>query len=153
MLPALHLSDGVQRGLLHVARAVLSAMAHGHEPHAEVIARAALAAVLHLPEDRAVPYSDRIYAALPEATKAALEHLMATGNYEFQSDFAKKHQAKGRTEGRAEGRAQAILDILEARGLAVSEEARARVLGCTDTAQLDLWLRKSATATSVEQVF
>ncbi|MGH7438634.1 MAG: hypothetical protein ACRENE_23340 [Polyangiaceae bacterium] len=44
-------------------------------------------------------------------------------------------------------------DFLEARGLTVSDETRAGVLACTDTAQLDVWLRKSATATSVEQVF
>ena len=73
---------------------------------------------------------------------------MASGNYEFQSDFAKKLIAKGR----AEGRAHAILDVLEARGVHVSDEARARVLACTDAAQLATWLRKAATATSIDQV-
>ena len=63
-----------------------------------VVDDAALAAALHLSDDRAVPYSDLIYAALSEAAKAALEDLMAAGTYQFQSDFAKKHQALGRTE-------------------------------------------------------
>ncbi len=102
---------------------------------------------------RARLYSDLIYAALSEAAKAALEDLMATGTYVIQSEFAKKHQAAGRVEGRIEGRAQAIVDFLEARGLTVSEESRSRILACTDAGQLSAWLRKAATATTVDQVF
>ena len=78
---------------------------------------------------------------------------MAAGTYQFQSDFAKKHQALGRTEGRAEGRAQALLDVLEERGLPISDVPRARILACTDTAQLSTWLRKAVTATSVDELF
>jgi hypothetical protein len=133
--------------------AVLSVMAHGQEAHAEVLGRAALMAALRLSDDRQVLYSDLVFAALSEAARTALEELMASGNYEFQSDFAKKHQAKGRAEGEAKGRAEAILEVLEARGLRVSDEARARILACTDGAQLNTWLRKAATATTVDQVF
>jgi hypothetical protein len=129
--------------------AVLSTMAHGHEPHAEVVGHAALLAALHLSDDRAVLYSDLVYAALSEAARAALENLMATGTYEFQSDFAKKHQAKGRAEGLAE----AILDVLDARGLAVSGEVRDRIVACTDAAQLATWHRKAVTAATVDQIF
>ena len=74
---------------------------------------------------------------------------MATGTYVFQSEFAKKHQAAGRVEGRA----QAVIDVLEARGLAVLEESRSRILACTDAGQLSAWLRKAATATNVDQIF
>ena len=129
--------------------AVLSVMAHGHEPRAEVLARIALTAAAHLSDDRAVLYSDLIFAALSEAARAALEDLMATGTYVFQSDFAKKHQAKGRDEGLA----HAIFDVLEARGLAVSDEVRARIVACTDPAQLAVWHRKAVTAATVDQVF
>jgi hypothetical protein len=75
-----------------------------------------------------------------------LEELMASGNYEFQSDFAKKHQAQGRAEGEAKGEAKGC-------GLHVSDEVRARVLACTDVAQLDAWVRKAVTVTSVEELF
>jgi hypothetical protein len=95
-----------------------------------------------------VLYSDLVFAALSDAARAALEERMASGNYQFQSDFAKKHQAKGR----AEGQAKAILAVLDARGVHVSDEARALILACTDATQLDAWLRKAATATSVDQV-
>jgi len=94
------------------------------------------------------------------AARAALEKLMASGNYEFQSDFAKRFIAKGEARGRAEGEskgrvegsAHAILHVLEARGVHVSDEARARILACTDEAQLATWLRKAAKATSIDQV-
>ncbi len=82
---------------------------------------------------------------------------MAGGTYEFQSDFAKKHQAKGRAEGEAKGeakgRAEAILDVFEVRSLRVSDEARARILACTDAAQLATWVRKAVSVSSVDELF
>jgi hypothetical protein len=74
---------------------------------------------------------------------------MATGTYEFQSDFAKKHQAQGRLAERA----QAVLDVLEARGFVVSDEIRARILACADPTQLGAWHRTAVTAATLDQVF
>ena len=133
--------------------AVLSVIAHGDETHAEVLGRAALLATLRLSDERQVLYSDLVFAALSEAARTALEDLMAGGTYEFQSEFAKKHQAKGRAEGAAQGRAEALLAVLQARGLRVSDEVRARVLGCTDLAKLDAWVRQAVTVTSVDELF
>ena len=136
---------------------MLSCIAHGNEAHAEVLGRAALLATLRLSDERQVLYSDLVFAALSEAARAALEDLMAGGTYEFQSEFAKKHQAKGRAEGEAKGeakgRAEAILDVLEARSLRVSDEARARILACTDAAQLATWVRKAVSVSSVDELF
>jgi hypothetical protein len=129
--------------------AVLSVMAHGQEAQAETLGRTALLAIQRLTDDRHALYSDLVLAAVSKAARAALEELMASGNYEFQSDFVKKFLAKGEAKGRAES----LLEVLEARGLHVSDEARARILACTDAAALDAWLRKAATATTVDQVF
>ena len=133
--------------------AVLSVLAHGHDPQAERIARAALMATLGLSDERQVLYSDLVFAALSEVARTALEDLMAAGNYEFQSEFAKKHQAKGRAEGKAEGRAEAVLAVLDARGLRVSHEARTRIFACTDVAKLDAWVRKAVTVASADELF
>jgi hypothetical protein len=46
---------------------------------------------------------DLVSTALPEATRIALEKLMASGNYDFQSDFARKYLARGVEKGREEG--------------------------------------------------
>lgn len=129
--------------------AVLSVMAHGQEAQAEAIGRTALRAIQRLTDDRHALYSDLLLTAVSKAARAALEELMASGNYEFQSDFVKKYLAKGE----ATGEAKALLAVLEARGVRVSDEIRARVLACGDAAQLATWLRKAATATTVDQVF
>ena len=133
--------------------AVLSVLAHGHEPHAEAIGRAALLATLRLSDERQLLYSDLVFAALSQAARAALEDLMAGGTYEFQSEFAKKHQAKGRADGEAQGFAKAVLEILEARGFSISDEVRAGVLACTDSAQLAAWVRKAVAVASVDELF
>jgi hypothetical protein len=54
---------------------------------------------------------------------------------------------------RAEGRAEAVLIALDKRGVAISDEQRARVAGCIDLDQLDEWLGRAVTATSASEVF
>ncbi len=137
--------------------AVLSVLAHGREPDPMRLAVPALAAVATLASDSGVLYSDVIYEVLGRAAKAALEEQMDIRKYEFQSDFAKKHQAKGREEGREEGRAEgrvaSLLAILDARGLAVSAAEQETIAGCTDDALLTRWIRKAVTAATVAEVF
>ena len=133
--------------------AVLSVLAHGREPDPMRLAVPALAAVATLARDSGVLYSDVIYEVLGPAAKAALEEQMDIRKYEFQSDFAKKHQAKGREEGRAEGRVASLLAILDARGLAVSAAEQETIAGCTDDALLTRWIRKAVTAATVAEVF
>jgi hypothetical protein len=110
---------------------------------------AALAAAAACPDDRALLYSDLTMAALSEAARAALEDLMRSEGYEYQSEFARRHRA----EGRAEGEARALLTILDVRGLQLSAEQRDRILSATDLAQLEAWLRKAATVSSTDELF
>ncbi len=92
--------------------------------------------------------------------------------YEYQSDFAKKYVAQGRAEGRTEGRAEghaegstegrtegrteeaarAVLMVLRARGLAVPDADRERILSQKDPERLERWLEKAAVAASVAAV-
>jgi hypothetical protein len=46
-----------------------------------------------------------------------------------------------------------VIDVLEARGLRVSDEARARILACTDATQLAAWVRHAVTVPSVDALF
>jgi hypothetical protein len=71
---------------------------------------------------------------------------MATRTYRYQSDFAKRYFATGKAEGKAE----ALLILLPARGLTVTDDARQRISACTDPAQLDTWIRLAATVDSVD---
>jgi hypothetical protein len=137
--------------------AVLSALAHADGPDGEQVATAALRVLLDLDDERARLYLDVILLSVSQATRQHLEALMASGHYEFQSDFAKKYVAlgrqEGREEGREEGRALAILGFLEARGFSVPEGLRTRVLTSRDHSQLDTWLRRAATCATLDEVF
>jgi Arc/MetJ-type ribon-helix-helix transcriptional regulator len=76
---------------------------------------------------------------LNEAARNKLEELMERGRYEYQSEIVRRHVA----QGRAEAKAQAVLTVLETRGLDVPQELRRRILECTDLATLDHWLRRA----------
>ena len=58
----------------------------------------------------------------------------------------------GEARGEARGEGRAVLTVLDARGVSVSTAARDRILGCTDLAQLDTWLRRAVTATTADDV-
>ena len=73
--------------------------------------------------------------------------------YQFQSELAQKHQKLGRVEGRVEGRAEAVLAVLDARGLAVTDEQRERIEGTTDLEALDRLVRNAATVDSASELF
>jgi len=149
--------------------AVLSAMTHGNdEPDGLDTVLAAMVALARFDDERARFYLDLILARLNERVRRALE-AMRMQKYEYQSEFAKKYygqgkqegfaeglsqgEAKGKAEGEAKGKAegeargqargeaQAILAVLEARGLEVPAKVRKAVLSCTDLAQLDAWVR------------
>ena len=60
--------------------------------------------------------------------------------------------AEGKAEGIAEGKASAVLEILAARGVPISDEARAHIQGCKDLSTFQQWIARAITATSVEEV-
>ena len=60
--------------------------------------------------------------------------------------------AAGKAEGKAEGEAEAVLKVLAARRLAVSEELCERVRRCTDLALLDRWLARAVTCRAAEEL-
>jgi hypothetical protein len=86
---------------------------------------------------------------LPEAARANLEEPMATGTYEYQSDFARRYYGQGRVEGEA----TALLGFLEARGIAVPDDAHKRITQCTDLEQFATWIRRAATISTIDELF
>ncbi|KFE65449.1 hypothetical protein DB31_1565 [Hyalangium minutum] len=137
--------------------AVLSAMAHGHEEVGASIVKTVMAAVRGLDTERVRLYVDLAMSSLSAAARVALEDLMKRGNYEYQSEFARKYVAQGREEGREEGLYEgertAVFEVLDARGLEVDAEARQRILNCKDPSQLKLWIRKAVVVQSVQELF
>ncbi|WP_344125663.1 hypothetical protein [Luedemannella flava] len=72
------------------------------------------------------------------------------------SDFGRRHYddgvAQGEAQGEARGEALAVLKVLDARGIEISDAARAQIAECTAVDQIDLWLRRVATVASVEEL-
>jgi predicted transposase YdaD len=108
-----------------------------------------LSSVSDLPVETLVQAVER---AAPDA-----EELMATVAEQLEARGVARGEAKGKAEGKAEGKVEgqalAVLAVLEARGLSVTAAQRAKVLGCTDLAQLDGWVRKAATAKTTAELF
>ena len=140
---------------------VLSAMAHGgREDGAKTLESLAEAYGALDPDHRAL-YHDVVSAVLPQAAQHYLETLLKLKNYEYQSDFARhyfdKGKAEGRTKGKAEGRARgaakAILIVLAGRGVPVSPDLRARIVGCGDLAQLEAWAERAGVVSTAAELF
>jgi hypothetical protein len=141
--------------------AILSALAHGHDPDAKLaaqIAAVAQGASMRLDEDRAQLYFDLILNSLSEAAREVLLETMRPFKYEYQSDFVKGYVAQGRAEGRVEGRAEgraegrvAILTRqLTARFGSLSDEAKVYIAS-KSIEELDAVADRLLTAASLEE--
>ena len=121
---------------------LLSVMAHGKTTKGATIAEAVLSAVEDLHSDQGKLYYDLVYNSLSEAARVALGKTMK--GYQYQSEFAKRYVA--------EGEAQSVLKVLQARGLAVPDDVRERILAQKDPERLDRWLEKAIVASSATEV-
>lgn len=85
---------------------------------------------------------------------AALLAAAAADDAVVEALAAKGNPALRRREkvGEAQGRAQSLLEVLEARGLAVDAHERRTILECQDLESLARWLRRALTASSAAEV-
>jgi len=60
---------------------------------------------------------------------------------------------QGKRLGRTDAVAHVLLAILAARGIAIPEQTRARIVECADPDQLESWATRAATSTTVDEVF
>lgn len=63
-----------------------------------------------------------------------------------------EYRAEGLVKGRTEGFADALLTVLQGRGIAVPEAARGRILAEKDPARLTRWLERAGVATSIDDL-
>jgi hypothetical protein len=98
-------------------------------------------------------YYDYLMTQLCESARKVLEGTMNIADYEWQSDFAKTHQAEGEARGEAMGEAKSVLLFLSARGIDVPDDIRERITSCTDTEQLDRWVKRAAVVNTAEDLF
>ncbi len=134
---------------------VLSTMFHGTGPEGMKVLHAASVGTDIIAEtDRRIArrYVDCALAVLPEAARKALETIMQTES-DFYSETFRGAEAKGRSEGKTEGEVRSLLTILDARGIALTDEQRTLINDTTDLERLQGWMRRAATSDSADQVF
>jgi hypothetical protein len=85
--------------------------------------------------------------------RAMLEKLSEDDDMGALEMIRAELKAEGRAEGRAEGAAHLLLQLFTARGLAVDDATRERVLATGDLGELERWAVRCLTATKIEQVF
>jgi hypothetical protein len=139
----------------------MTSLAHADDAQ---LALDAILACTEMPEDKRELYFDVIMASLDEAARKAVEAMMDLSKWEPQSEFFKRRLdkaasearseglSKGLSEGLSKGRAEALLHVLTARGIALTDADRGRISACDDAATLDTWLERAATATRLDDV-
>ncbi|MGE5828319.1 MAG: hypothetical protein ACM30G_08125 [Micromonosporaceae bacterium] len=111
--------------------------------YCDAVDRPVLAAVLEGRRgwDPSKRWTWKLYVAQLEAeltVNAARETFMSTTiGSEYRSELLREVDAQGEARGEARGEGRAVLTVLDARGVTVSEAVREQILACTDLAQLD----------------
>ena len=113
------------------------------------VAEAFAAGLRQLPADRASAYYDKAHCLSGPEIRSILEEIMTTTKWLVSSPFAKEHFGRGM----AEGEADAIMLVLQARGLLVTAEQQARIAGCTDLDQLKRWVTRAAVVEAAADLF
>jgi len=132
------------------AMAVLSVAMHADEPG---VCEAFVAGLASLRPELGSAYYELGHAACAAAARRVLEELVSTTTWLVSSPFAKEHFGRGRAEGLAAGEADAVLLVLDARGLDVTPADRDRISACTDLSQLRTWVTRAATVGTVSDLF
>jgi hypothetical protein len=128
--------------------AVLTGALDLGDPAAQLLA---LQRIAQVDAERRQAYTRLIRLTASEAVRQALEELMTT--VFPRDDFIDGLLDQGRAEGEARGEAKILLRVLAARGFAVTDDVRERVVGCTDTGRLETWADRAVTATCITEVF
>jgi hypothetical protein len=143
--------------------AVLSAVAHGNGPNGLAVVQTALVALTRLDHEHAAVYFQILWNALREPMRRALEAMVmerrtdgSAKSYPFvQEIFARElreGELKGLREGELNGRRDALVRLIARTGIALTDDERARIQSCEETATLDRWIENVLGARSASDI-
>jgi hypothetical protein len=143
--------------------AVLSALAHGGEHPGLVLPVLVDSLERFNPEDAHV-FLELVAQAMPVAARNILEAMMTTREFSYSrfgrtvlprtyARFREEGHTIGKVEGQIEGKADAVLAVLQERNVEMPEFLRKRISTCDDLGQLEIWIRRAATATTIDDLF
>ncbi|GHF91473.1 hypothetical protein ACFFSH_19060 [Streptomyces filamentosus] len=137
-----------------LALTALSAITHASDPDIGGILKALSTALRDVPESVADPIIEFTAQGLSKRPAQEIWRTLVAVDLSFYKSYLSEElRDEGRVEGRAEGRADAILLVLEQRGLDVPAAVRARVTSCDDPELLRLWLARAVTVATAEEIF
>ena len=70
---------------------------------------------------------------------------MNTSTHRYQSDFARRYYGQGQ--------ADAVVIVLETRGIKVPADVLERITACTDLDQITTWVRRALTVRTAQDLF
>jgi hypothetical protein len=143
LLPAIADRFAPELAVLHVVTKSIDMTTN--EAKLQVLEALALA-----PPERRASYSRIVRAVVSKPVRAELEELMKTV---IKDPFIDGLIEEGMALGMAEGEADAILRVLEARGLEVTAAQRKRIIDCTDLKMLQDWITRAVSAVKVADIF
>ena len=137
-----------------VGFAVLAAITHSRSWQINGILEALAEAL-----DTIEPSTASVMAELTEAGLGNTDGLpiwralMTTTTYPYVSQLRSLGREESREEGREEGRAEAVVLVLDARHIEVTDADRERILACRDSDTLTAWLCKAAVIADISELF
>ncbi|MEU6016514.1 hypothetical protein ABZ826_21340 [Streptomyces sp. NPDC047515] len=133
-----------------LALATLAAITHADNPDVGAILKTLSAALRDTPEAIADPLVELTAQGLGNRPAAQQWRNLVAVDLSFYKSFMSEEI---RDEGRAKGLAESLLLVLEARGIAVTDEIREKITNCDDLQLLRQWLHHAATVATAEGVF
>ncbi|MGW5260940.1 hypothetical protein ACWEQG_08205 [Microbispora sp. NPDC004025] len=157
----------------HPVLAVLSVAMNGDHPDIDKGLQAMLEGLKEVGGEGVQLYLNYVFGRIPAVAGERLKELLMTASADYEKVIGDRYfsewvnkgleqglergriegRQEGREEGRAEGEIEAILAVLDARGLDIPSEARERISRCSDLHLLEKWIRRAATAKSVDDLF
>lgn len=130
--------------------AVLAALVHRLNPDIEKALRPLAAALDTIDPMQGARWAVFVEGGLGEGcARETWRKIMKTMQYRYVSEIGRESRAEGRVEGYAE----AILDVLDERGVSATDAERQRIHDCMDALALKRWLRRAMFVDRVEDLF
>ena len=87
------------------------------------------------------------------ALTVARQEGLTEGKREGRREGRREGKLEGKREGRLEGKREMLLRLLTRAGIALTDDDRARIEGCSDAATLDRWVENVLGAKTASDVF
>jgi hypothetical protein len=131
---------------------VFSALAHAKDPALPEILEALATALADVRGETAQDWAEYTEIGLGDTPARALwRNLMATWTSRFPGSGTLIEE--NRIDTRIKDRVEAILRILDVRGIDIPDTDRERIAACADLDTLDTWFDRAVTAGTSEELF